>query len=59
MTDGKKKTKKSGFGVRTPKVGLYPAGSIIGVRDGKVVTSDANKQDRSRGAKGVVPDDSE
>ena len=39
MVRAQKGKKGGGFGVTTPKVGLYPAGSIVAVSGGKVVTS--------------------
>ena len=44
MPSAKKESKKSGFNVHTPKVGLFPAGSITGVSSGKVVLSSTKKK---------------
>ena len=49
MAGVKKDKKGSGFGVTTPKVGLYPAGSIVAVRGGKVVTSSERKDPPKKG----------
>ena len=46
MPSFEKKSKKSGFNVRTPKAGLYPAGSIRGVSGGKVVADPKVKKQK-------------
>ncbi|MBO4472594.1 MAG: hypothetical protein J5765_02165 [Clostridia bacterium] len=49
MAEDRKRGKASGFNVHTPKVGLYPAGSIVGVKGGKVILRGEKKPARKKG----------
>ena len=40
MANKKKKSKSSGFNVESPKVGLFPAGSIVKVSGTKIVLTE-------------------
>lgn len=48
-SDRKKPTTRKysgGFDVPSAFVGVFPAGSIVGVRDGKVITKDNEKKSK-------------
>lgn len=44
MANKKKKSKPSGFNVESPKVGLFPAGSIVKVSGTKIVLADKTEK---------------
>jgi len=44
MANKKTKSKSSGFNVETPKVGLFPAGSIVRVSGTKIILADKKEK---------------